>query len=109
MAVIRATCTDCGDVELRSRDLFLRRCRDTGAATYHFRCPACTMVEVRPAEPKVVEVLRAAGVACTEWDLPAELLEPHHGSLITHDDVLDFHELLSSPTWFRALGSITDR
>ena len=48
MALIRATCSDCGDVELRSRDLRVRTCQDTDEATYLFRCPVCRMIEVRP-------------------------------------------------------------
>ena len=57
MALIRATCSDCGDVELRSPGLQLRVCAETGAATYIFRCPTCTMAEVRPAKSDVVEAL----------------------------------------------------
>lgn len=108
MALIRATCTDCGDVELRSRDLKVRMCQDNETATYLFRCPVCRMIEVRPAEPHVVDVLLAAGVPCVEWHLPAELDERHGGAAITHDDVLDFHELLSTPDWFVTLATMTN-
>jgi hypothetical protein len=108
MALIRATCTDCGDVELRSRDLKVRMCEDTGASTYLFRCPVCRMIEVRTAETHVVDVLLAAGVSCTEWHLPAELAERRAGEAITHDDVLDFHELLSTPTWYEQLAALTE-
>lgn len=107
MALIRATCSDCGDVELRSKDLQVRLCEDTGSSTYIFRCPVCRMVEVRPAEDHVVDVLLAAGVPCTEWHMPAELHEAHHGRVITHDDVLDFHDLLESADWFETLASMT--
>lgn len=109
MALIRATCTDCGDVELRSRDLKVRMCTENDSATYLFRCPVCRMIEVRPAEAHVVDVLLAAGVPCTEWHLPAELEERHQGEAITHDDVLDFHELMSTPDWFATLAAMTDR
>jgi hypothetical protein len=85
MALIKATCSDCGDVELRSKDLTVRICEDTSDATYSFRCPVCRMVEVRTAEEHVVDVLLAAGVRCTEWHLPAELREPHRGPAICHD------------------------
>lgn len=109
MALIRATCSDCGDVELRSRDLKVRLCRDSESSTYLFRCPVCRMIEVRPAESHVVDVLLAAGVPCTEWRLPAELHEPRTGEPISHDDVLDFHELLATPDWFVTLDATTDR
>ena len=109
MALIRATCSDCGDVELRSRDLRVRTCVDNGDATYLFRCPVCRMIEVRPAEQHVVDVLVAAGVAAEDWRLPAELTEPKGGASISHDDVLDFHDLLTTPDWFVTLATMTDR
>ncbi len=109
MALIRATCSDCGDVELRSRDLKVRHCRDTEASTYLFRCPSCAMIEVRDAEAHVVDVLLAAGVHSTEWSLPAELEERRGGDAITHDDVLDFHDILGTSDWFSTLASMTDR
>ncbi len=77
MALIRATCSDCGDVELRSRDLRVRTCIDLSEATYLFRCPVCRMIEVRSAEPHVVDVLLAAGgcvlagTAMLLWQLPS--------------------------------------
>lgn len=108
MALIRATCSDCGDVELRSRDLKVRRCLDNDSATYLFRCPSCSMIEVREAESHVVDVLLAAGVRSTEWSLPAELDEPRNGAAITHDDVLDFHDLLGTHDWFSTLASMTE-
>ena len=109
MALIRATCSDCGDVELRSRDLRVRVCTDNNASTYHFRCPVCRMIEARPAEEHVINVLLAAGVHCTEWRLPAELSELHQGRSINHDDVLDFHDILNTPDWFVTLAEMTDR
>lgn len=108
MALIRATCSECGDVELRSRDLSVRRCTDNGCSTYLFRCPRCGMMEVRPAESHVVDVLLAAGVDRVDWQLPAELAEAHTGPAIDHDDMLDFHDLLSTSDWFRRLAAMTD-
>ncbi len=109
MALIRATCSDCGDVELRSRDLRVRTCVDTSEATYLFRCPICRMIEVRAAEDHVVDVLLAAGVTSEDWLLPAELQEVHSGDSIDHDDVLDLHHLLSTTDWFTTLATMTDR
>lgn len=109
MALIRATCSDCGDVELRSRDLRVRTCLDTDEATYLFRCPVCRMIEVRPAETHVVDVLLAAGVTNEDWRLPAELSEARAGEAISHDDVLDFHHLLTTPDWFVTLATMTER
>ncbi|HBX77950.1 MAG TPA: hypothetical protein DEG43_09905 [Acidimicrobiaceae bacterium] len=110
MALIRATCSECGDVELRSRDLRVRLCSDTGAGTYHFRCPVCRMTEVKDADDQVVDILVAAGVRCVEWRLPAELLDRPAGEPITHDDVLDFHALLEDDGWYETLASmVTER
>ncbi|MCB1026667.1 MAG: hypothetical protein R2704_05515 [Microthrixaceae bacterium] len=103
MALIRATCSDCGDVELRSTGLQLRVCAENGSATYVFRCPECSMAEVRPAQEDVVDVLVSAGVTLTRWSLPAELDEPRGGRPITHDDLLDFHEMLQGDGWAAAL------
>jgi hypothetical protein len=97
MALISATCSDCGDVELRSRGIRVRTCTDTDESTYLFRCPVCRMIEVRPAAPHVVDVLLAAGCIGETWSLPSELNDPRRSdsSSITHDDVLDFHIALA--------------
>ena len=105
MALIRATCSECGDVELRSRDLQVRICSDSGAGTYVFRCPVCQMTEVKSADDQIVDILVAAGVRCVEWRLPAELTERPIGEPISHDDVLDFHELMSGDNWFERLAA----
>jgi uncharacterized Zn finger protein len=98
MATIRASCPDCGDVELTTADVTVRVCDDTNAGTYAFRCPHCRMMVVKPAETRTVDLLVASGVAFTTWRLPAELSEVHHGEPITHDDLLDFHHLLQDDT-----------
>lgn len=95
MATIRATCADCGDVELSSDDVLVRVCVDNGEGTYAFRCPACAMAVSKPAEPRVVELLIASGVRLDRWRLPAELDETRAGEPIDHDDLLDFHRLLA--------------
>ncbi|MEZ5322681.1 MAG: hypothetical protein R2698_11535 [Microthrixaceae bacterium] len=109
MALIRATCSECGDVELRSRDLQVRICADTDEGTYLFRCPVCRMVEVKHADDQVIDILAAAGVRCVEWAMPAEIGERPQGDPITHDDVLDFHDLLSGSEWFTTLSEMVDK
>ena len=106
---IRASCEECGDVELHVDDVRVRVCIDDDAGSYVFRCPSCTMSVVKDAEPRVVELLVASGVELTAWSIPSELFEPHGGPAFTHDDLLDFHELLESDGWERALlGSAHD-
>ncbi len=105
---IRASCSDCGDVELRVGDVQVRVCRDDDAGSYVFRCPHCTMAVVKEAEPRVVDLLIASGVDVTHWSMPAELTERRVGATFTHDDILDFHDLLSGDDWFDALTAETD-
>ena len=100
---IRASCEECGDVELRVDDVLVRVCIDDDAGTYVFRCPRCTLSVVKDAEPRVVELLVASGVEVAYWALPAELREPRSGPAFTHDDLLDFHELLDSDDWQQEL------
>ncbi len=103
---IRASCEECGDVELRVHDVHVRVCVDDNAGTYVFRCPRCTMSVVKEAEPRVVDLLLASGVEVTHWAMPAELRERHNGPAFTHDDLLDFHELLEGDDWqHELLGS----
>jgi len=109
MATIRATCSDCGDVEMTSRDVWVRVCDDDQSATYAFRCPSCQLVVVKPAEAKVVDLLVASGVAFSTWRLPAELREEHRGAPISHDDLLDFHRLLESDDWFEQFLQVPPR
>jgi hypothetical protein len=107
---IRASCADCGDVELRVDDVQVRICADDNAGSYVFRCPRCDMAVVKDAEPRVVDLLLASGVAMTTWSLPAELDERRaDGPAFTHDDLLDFHDALDGDDWFdRLLQSAGD-
>lgn len=98
MATIRASCSDCGDVELTTADVHVRICDDNDAGTYAFRCPFCQMMVVKPAESRTIDLLIASGVAFSTWSLPAELYETHIGEPINHDDLLDFHDLLQDDT-----------
>jgi hypothetical protein len=101
--VIKASCHDCGDVELAVRDLEVRVCTTDAQGAYVFRCPSCLMSVAKPAEQRVVEMLVASGVSLVEWSLPAELFEHRAGDPITHDVLIDFHHLLHSDGWFDAL------
>ena len=41
------------------------------------------------------------------WHLPAEMFEPHAaGEVISHDDLLDFRELLEDDGWFSRLSGM---
>jgi hypothetical protein len=89
----------------------VRVCAEDNRGTYSFRCPDCEMMVVKDAEPRIVDLLVASGVHMEVWRLPAELSEPRGtGEPITHDDLLDFHDLLHrDETWFETLSSMVGR
>lgn len=104
--VIKASCHECGDVELTVGDLEVRVCAEDEQGSYVFRCPSCTMSVAKPAERRIVEMLVASGVPLVEWRLPAELYEAHDGPAISHDDLIDFHHLLQQDDWFAAVVAL---
>jgi hypothetical protein len=108
MATIRASCADCGDVELTTGDVLVRVCTLDNRGTYSFRCPKCHMVVVKPAEHRTIDLLVASGVSMATWDLPAELEEDRDGPPITYDDLLDFHRMLYDDALFAAALSTLD-
>jgi hypothetical protein len=108
MAIIRATCHDCGDVEMTTADVWVRICDDDNSGTYSFRCPACQMVVVKQAETHIVDLLVASGVSWTTWRLPRELNERREGEAINHDDLIAFHEQLETTDWFARLSAMVD-
>jgi hypothetical protein len=66
------------------------------------------MAVVKVAEPRIVDLLVASGVELSTWSLPDELLEPKLGATLTHDDLLDFHVLLSDEDdgWFAEIEAL---
>ncbi|MBA2497813.1 MAG: hypothetical protein H0V33_12100 [Acidimicrobiia bacterium] len=108
MKTIRATCGDCGDIELGADEVRVRVCADDESSSYLFRCPACHMPVVKPAQRRIVELLVAAGVTLSIWSRPAELAEPRSTSgPITDDELLDFHQCLHhDETWVEALRTL---
>ena len=63
MTTIKTTCSACGDVELTPEDLALELEPSEESGNYRFNCPECGQIERRPANPRVVSVLLATGVA----------------------------------------------
>ncbi len=94
MATIRATCVECGDVEMTSDEVVVRVCTDDNRGSYTFRCPRCGAAVAKAAEPHIVELLVSSGVRLDRWSLPRELHERRSGEPISHDDLLDFHGIL---------------
>jgi len=108
MTTIRASCTSCGDVQLTCDKLSVRVCTTTDEGSYSFECPRCGTAIRKPAEHRIIDILLASGVELIEWSLPAELLETHEGLPISHDDLIEWHDLLQNEDAFAvALGMLT--
>lgn len=108
MATIRASCPDCGDVELTTADVTVRVCAEDRSGSYAFRCPECAMTVSKAAEQRIVDLLVSSGVRIEHWSLPLELRERPMGPPLTHDDLLAFHELLESEDWFATVSDMVE-
>ena len=90
MTTIKASCPDCGEVELTAADVTLMVCNHAPLSYYTFDCTRCLVAVRKPADDHVVSLLLSGGVQAVVWELPAEALEVHDGPVISYDDVLDF-------------------
>jgi predicted RNA-binding Zn-ribbon protein involved in translation (DUF1610 family) len=104
MAIIRASCPDCGDVELTSRDVVVRVNSETNEGSYAFQCPECQLAVSKAAESRIIDLLVSSGVELFMWRRPAELLEEKIGPKINYDDLLQFHYDLQQDDWFDRLA-----
>lgn len=108
MATIRASCPDCGDVEFTTADVTVRVSAEDGSGTYAFRCPGCRVKVIKSAEPRTIDLLLASGVDKEDGPVIAESAMPsgHQSDAdpVTHDDLLDFHDLLETDDWFDRLS-----
>jgi endogenous inhibitor of DNA gyrase (YacG/DUF329 family) len=107
MAAIRANCPSCGQVDMSAEAISLQIASDGERGQYAFTCPDCSTDVTRPADPKVVAVLLAAGAnphgvpeersATAQPSLPAEDRNPcPNAPAFTLDDVIDLHFLLQN-------------
>lgn len=103
MTTIKATCHGCGEVDLTPEDILLRIGAGNGSNSYGFSCPTCAEFVEKPADERVVRLLLSGGVMPMLQDVPAEMLETKSGPAITHNDLLEFHQLLESDDWFATL------
>ena len=111
MATIRASCPECGDVELTTRQMTVRVCAEDNRGSYLFRCPSCEMTVTKAAEQRIIDLLVSSGVEVEIWKLPLELRERPVGEPFTHDDLLAFHEILEGEDqdWFAAVVAMVER
>jgi rRNA maturation protein Nop10 len=103
MTTIKATCPSCGEVDLTADDILLRIGAAQDANTYGFTCPLCGGFVEKPADERVIRLLLSGGVIPMLVHVPAEALEAHTGPPISHDDLLEFHEMLESDDWLAGL------
>ena len=104
MTTIKATCPECGEIDLTADDIVLRIGAQTGGNTYGFSCPDCGDFIQKPADERVVRLLLSGGVMPTLVHVPAEALEPRSGPPINHDDLIAFHDLLEDDDWYEQLA-----
>ncbi len=107
MTTIRATCPQCGEVEMGASSINLCVRDEDGEGSYSFTCPSCGDAIEKPADKKVVMLLLSAGVDVTRVDEAAPVVaDPHpDGPPLTADDLIDFHFLLEQDDWFSRLGA----
>ena len=105
MATIRASCPDCGDVELTHHEVTVVVCTSDGSGAWSFQCFKCRKIVSRNAEDRIIRLLEGAGCVQRTWSLPHEI-RPTVVDL-THDDLLDFHALVNDDDrWTEALKKL---
>ncbi len=94
MTTIKATCPDCGDVDLTPADVAVTVARELGWSTYTFVCPVCLAPITKPADDDVVHLLSGAGVRVERLRVPQEYFEAQTlkqtCTTLTQDHLLDF-------------------
>jgi predicted RNA-binding Zn-ribbon protein involved in translation (DUF1610 family) len=104
MTSIRTNCPRCGEVEMRADVILLTVEPSSGEGTYSFVCPSCEDLVEKPADQKIVSLLKSVGVDVAESAAPSGDLEARpEGPPFTLDDVIDLHFLLSTDDWFGRL------
>ncbi|MEO7804186.1 MAG: hypothetical protein ABIS18_07320 [Actinomycetota bacterium] len=88
MTNIKATCPQCGEVEVTAADIALLIARTEESSTYGFECPTCISHISKPADSRIIQLLLSGGVEPTILDDDPRAFD---GPLFTYDDLLDFH------------------
>jgi predicted RNA-binding Zn-ribbon protein involved in translation (DUF1610 family) len=121
---IRASCPECGEVDLRpdAVTLHLVRAADgevANGSSYRFLCPDCAAMVTKPADGRIAQLLLTGGVPIEESEevggiatalsIAARDPRPPHpeapppGPALTLDDLLDLHLALRDDAWLDAL------
>jgi hypothetical protein len=96
---IKATCPDCGEVNLTPEDVRLMVCSVATLSYYAFDCSGCVRQIRKPADDRIVSLLRSGGVRVQRWRVPAEALEEKTGPVLQYDDLLDFALALNDTSY----------
>jgi hypothetical protein len=107
MAKLRATCPNCGAVELPPNAFDFRWCSYGPASYYEFTCTGCQASVRKPADEATAQLLIAGGVRPNLWHMPLEALELRVGPPLNYDDLIDFHNELGREDWFDRLQETT--
>lgn len=97
MALVRATCTECGEnVEILSSCITLRAQRDLKMGTYEFICPLCRKLVVKVARESIAKLLYGTG--CTEVIYSPPVIDLVGGAPMSEDEKIDLILAFMSPT-----------
>ncbi len=104
MAMVRASCGLCGDVEFVSQDVQVRISGTDGSGTYTYCCPQCHGIRQVAAPAKTIDLLLRAGSVELPPECPAapEERDPT-APLFVHADLLAFRQLLETDDWMDLL------
>jgi len=98
MALVHATCNNCGDIPLDIDQVSVRICRGDRPDTYLFTCEICNTKHEKTAGSVAINTLVAAGAERTFWSVPQERIVERIKAPLTHDEAIEFHDLLGDDT-----------
>lgn len=86
--VVKVSCPTCGVQQLPPARVRLVL---EGPSYFYFVCPVCALKIRKPADDKVVALLRSVEcvIDTVAGEVPAEALEPRSGPRLNYDDLLD--------------------
>ncbi len=102
MALAKASCSNCGDIELEKEHMKLRLCVDTSQGSCVYNCPICGRPNTKTLIPQIMGMLVKEGLSLEVWSLPAELSEPRPEGAIT---IIDKISLLEANNLEELIGS----
>lgn len=100
MARVRATCEQCGDVELSVEAVTVRICDSADDGTYVFTCPDCLASLEKESSRQTLDLLVASGAQVVMWSQPVERIVDSGLGPLTHDELLDFHYMVADDSRF---------